>query len=251
MAEGTTEIDALKYREMMNALVRELPAGLMGEVLRIEAKELIRRVLSFLPPKTQSQGRKAVARDVGHTMRALDPRTFSDPTIKKILLSGDVAAIQRLVDVTPGFAGMIVQLFQPSIHTSRRTGYGRVSSSTPPALIPQPDLVKSYTREVQNRVGLLKSGYGPAAAQLGLSIPGWVSKHAGGSLGSINFEGSGGTIAKTQLITIVHRSGKWPDHPRVVRDAMSYRVEAMKTKVGRLVSGKWVNLGGSIGRVGG
>jgi len=239
-------LDTSKWQAQIRALLLAMPKDFAAELLMIEAKELIRRVVSFIPPKTMSQGRAAVARDIGRTMRALDPSSFTSPEIRKILLSGDVAAIQRLVDVTPGFAGLLVSLFDPSLHTSKRSRYGRVSATNQPALVPQPDLVKGYTRSVQNRVGLLKSGYAAAASALGLSLPQWVRKHGSG-LGSYTLAIT--SASGQQTLTIAHRSGKWPDHRRVIQDALSYRVEAMKTKTARLVAGKWVNLGGTIGRV--
>lgn len=233
------EIDDAVWRQNIQRLVAALPAEFTTQVLRVEAREFLKKLISFLPPKTQTQGRAAVARDVGRTMRALDARTFRDPGVRQIILSGDVAAIQRLVDVTPGFAGMIVELFRPELHTSRRTSYGRVSGATPPALVPQPDLVKNYTKAVQGRVGLLKSGYSPAAAELGVTLPGWVTRHSGSSLGGITIT----TSPTSQVITITNRSGKWPDHARMARDSLRSRAEAIKTKTLRVIEGKAVNLG--------
>jgi len=242
------ELDTTKYQAQMRALLQEMPQVFAAEVLMVEARELIKRVLSFLPPKTRSQGRSAVKRDIDRTMQGLDASTFTDPTIRKIILSGDVAAIQRLVDVSPKYAGMVVALFDSALHTSKRSRYGRVAATNKPALVPQPTMVKNYTTSVQNRVGLLKSGYAPAAASLGLALPAWVRSHGSG-LGGYDLKVT--SAAGTQMLTITHRSGKWPDHRRTIQDALGYRVEAMKKKVALYTAGKWVNLGGTIGRVGG
>lgn len=236
-----THLDTTKFNAQLEKLILQLPREVLEKALREEAKQFLTKLLSFLPPKTYSQGRAAVARDIGRTMLALDPQKYRDPKIRAILLSGDIGAIQAILPkLGKDFEGLFVALFRPELHTSRRNRYGHVSASNKPNVIPQPDLVKQYLKTVQDRVGMLKAGYLPAAERLGVTMPNWVKKH-GARFGGIEIEvGSPGTRTS---ITITNRGGKWPDHAKFARDALKSRIKSMETKTLRLTKGLAVNLG--------
>lgn len=244
-------IDSSRFRFQLQRLLAALPKEVAGPVLYEEARQFVRKVVSFLPPKTFAQGRWAVARDIFRTMKAVDPKQFTEKSIIRILRSGDPSSIKSLIDRLPTTRGRgyLVHPFSPSIHTSARNKRGIVPRTTIPkiiagtgslALVGQFGHPGQYVRSIQGRVGFLKSGYVKAARKLNVALPSFVARQPQLGQGSIEVD----LKSPAGLhITIINRAGRYPDHARFVRDALRSRANAMRTKTLRLLRGKAVNLG--------
>lgn len=236
-------LDDAVFQQRISRLAAAIPRELAGALLRDESKQFVRQVVKFLPPKTLSQGQRAVARDVNRTMRILDPEAFRSKSIRKLLATGSLAAIREFTSRVPKLKGLTVAEFSPTLHTTKRNAYGRVSPKTRPTLLHYRDkaALGKYVETVQARVGYLKSGYNPAASGLGLTLPGWIRKVPNVGQGALRI--AIGKPVGMQEIVITNRAGRYRDHPRVVRDALRSRTKAIRTKTFRLLNNKATNLG--------
>src|SRR4051794_29480305 len=81
-------IDARDFARFHDALLRfiKLERRSLADGLRFQGRKLGERVMDFTPPKTQAQGRAAVARQVPLAVKPLNERSFSgsDRTSKRI-----------------------------------------------------------------------------------------------------------------------------------------------------------------------
>jgi hypothetical protein len=236
-------LDTSLFERRVAALAAQLPREVSGPVLTEEAAQFLRTMLRFLPPRTLAQGRAAASRDVRRAIAALDPRDFKEPSIRRILLSGNMASIQALVDRLPTTRGKRVAPLSPELHTSKRDRRGRVSKRTVPTLVAgrgSSASINRYVRAVQSRVGFLKSGYTAASRRLGVPVPNFIGRHPQVGQGSIDVRL---TTGPEQSITITNRAGRYPGHSRAAADALRSRAAAIRTKTLRLLQGKAVNLG--------
>jgi hypothetical protein len=148
--------------------------------IRYQSMLLAKRLVQFTPPKTRSQGRKAVKRDIERAVTPIRPSDFSSKSIRKLIRARDYAALEVIFSrfERGAMAGFAVVPFTPELHTKRRDRRGRVRKS---AKVASPDAkeVKAYVAEVQTRVGRGKSGWAKAVTQLGGNVPAWLAKHSG------------------------------------------------------------------------
>jgi hypothetical protein len=246
-------IDTSAFERQIAALAAQLPRDVSGPVLREEAGQFVRQVVRFLPPKTFAQGRQAVRRDILRAINSLpdgistDPKkkgkNITNPAIRAVLLSGDLSAIRAMMARIPGFSRHDVRAFSPELHRSRRNRRGNVSKNAVPAYIAgrsAKSLLNNYIHTIQLRVGFLKSGYMPAARRLGVSLPAFVRRHPNLGQGQIDIRLNTGPV---QEVVITNRAGRYPDHIRVVHDALRSRQQAMATKILRMTNGLALNLG--------
>lgn len=228
------DIDEAGYRNALNQFVTELNAN--GELLlKEEMRLLLRDVVSFTPPKTQAQGRKAVDADLRRNAAPLDAQKIKIPRMAELVRKRDVEAIQKFADNIKGGFFNRRRLLQTTEdiraeHRRNRTRYGRVrSDKNNMALL---SVWRKYTREVQDRVGFAKAGWLRAAEGVGLKLPNFVARHAGNAPGQY--------IAPTPqklVIESINRSSKIPNYDRTVADATKRRVNSIKSELNRLLRG--------------
>lgn len=228
------DIDEAGYRNALNQFVTELNAN--GELLlKEEMRLLLRDVVSFTPPKTQAQGRKAVDADLRRNAAPLDAQKIKIPRMAELVRKRDVEAIQKFADNIKGGFFNRRRLLQTTEdiqaeHRRNRTRYGRVrSDKRNMALL---SVWRKYTREVQDRVGFAKAGWLRAAEGVGLKLPNFVTRHAGNAPGQY--------IAPTPqklVIESINRSSKIPNYDRTVAAATKRRVNSIKSELNRLLRG--------------
>ncbi len=227
-------IDEAGYRNALNDFVVKLNAN--GELLlKEEMRLLLRDVVSFTPPKTMAQGRKAVEADLKRNAEPLDWKNIQMPRFAEAIYRRDAEAIQKIANNLKGgfFRNRTLLKTVDEIraeHKKNRTRYGRIRSDRRNmALL---SVWRKYTREVQSRVGFAKAGWLRAAEGVGLKLPNFVTRHAGKAPGQY--------IAPTpqkMVIESINRSSKIPNYDRTVSDATKRRVNSIKSELNRLLRG--------------
>lgn len=251
MVAGAVEVDYRGFSIAARRLKAAIPQEVAGPMLKYQAGRVVHQARRFLPPKTQAQGRKAVKRDIGRVVKGTD----------KGLLKAveDRYGSQNVSGYITTKKGQSVRLEWDEItrderriakvHQSSRNRRGRVRAQKKgwsrdhwraPVMAPKP-VKNRYVKKVQKRVGRLKGGYNAAAAKLGVKTPNWIAKH-GTRRGSIRVDLTGPKMS----ITITNRAGRYPDHKRVLRDAVASRARAMVSQTKRLLAGKATNLGFAV-----
>ena len=77
---------------------------LLPKALRGEGRQLASRLVRFTPPKTLSQGRKAVARDIRRAVLPLRPGDFDSKRIRQLIRKRDYSGLGSRVRQLPRVA---------------------------------------------------------------------------------------------------------------------------------------------------
>ena len=174
--------------------LRKVPreaVAIMAKAIEDDARGFVSDIVAITPPSmnkaniaSKKRGELAVMRDVWKVyatpgklyaiIKARDERLAAVfwravqkkdwPAATRVCKS---LGVQDLVDF-PADDG--------TAHQSRRRA-GRVVGNKTSEYVRQPRYVKSYVRQQQSRVGLLASGFAPAARKLRASIPAWIARH--------------------------------------------------------------------------
>lgn len=174
--------------------LRKVPreaAAIMAKAIEDDARGFVSDIVAITPPSmgkanvaSKKRGESAVMRDVWKVyatpgklyeiIRARDERLAAVfwravqkkdwPATNRVCKS---LGIQELIDFATD---------DGTAHEKRRRS-GRVTGSKPSEYVRDPRFVKSYVKQMQSRVGLLSSGFAPAASKLRASIPAWIKRH--------------------------------------------------------------------------
>lgn len=151
-----------------------------SKTIRFQGKPAMQKVAEFTPPKTLSQGRKAVARDIKRAVLPLRPNDFTNEKIKKAIKAKDYQGLTQSLRAAGWGRLEKVVPFSPEAHTSQRNRRGRVPNRNG-VRFATPDVqeLNAYIRTVQGRVGIAKGGWASSIIQLGGKPAGWVSRWSG------------------------------------------------------------------------
>jgi hypothetical protein len=171
-------VNARDFNDAVTRYILTLGKDARGAV-RQQSMLLGKKLVQFTPPRTRTQGRKAVARDINRAVTAIRPADFTSPDIRKLIRARDYAGLEAVFGrfEKGGFAGFRVLPFTAELHRSRRDRRGRVTRSARVATPDSPQ-VRDYIRQVQTRVGRGKGGWVAAVTRLGGSVPEWLLRHA-------------------------------------------------------------------------
>jgi hypothetical protein len=231
------KLDSLQYRNAVKRLIVEKGAD-AKLLLREEARLLIRDILKLTPPQTQQQGALSVEVNL---KRAFSPLVASDfsgwgnklgKRIARLIRKKDVAQLNFLFSKIGGKLGgkRIIGLNDmPAIHKRLTNERGRVSKSSYVAL---PQDFKAYLKIVKARVGWAKAGWNAAATAVGLAMPGYVTRHSGNRLGSIQF-----SPAPKLGVTLLNYSSKMPRYQAKVDYAVQRRYHSFLNEAKRILAG--------------
>lgn len=153
------------------------------EAVRRSARLLNAELLRFTPPKTQAQGRAAVARDIGRAMWLLDPKKIHNPILAAAVRDEEFDVVQAFINSLRhrGSGNILTKQtlkhFSPGLHQSARNNRGRVTSRKRIMVIEGGEY-RRYVKEQQSHVGALKFGWAISGRRLGVSIPNWVLGHS-------------------------------------------------------------------------
>lgn len=254
---AVTVMDVSRFNAALLDLRSVIGVEMGEQLLREEAAQLIKTTIWISNRKT-TQGSKlgttgkaireaVVKRAITATMNPCTADNFRVPWMKTVIgrlnQSGDLDKANRFFATRKSgrFRGAKAVSFSRDHHKSNiRQSDGR-TNFTNYRIIAGMDHVKlaNYIREQQSHVGFNFAGFLPAAANLGLKLPAWVSRH-GGAPGSFSATlGAGGV----QSIQFINAASKGEGLKSSFRDAVISRGRTMAMKAGRILNGHATNLG--------
>ncbi len=125
------------------------------EVMREQARGVIRRVIDITPPggrgvqgdAARQRGQRLVVGDILRVVRGVAPALAQEQDVKTVL--------------------------------ARYRVKGRVRRGANPRILVPMAALQAYIAQEKGRVGILASGWKSAADQLGIVLPQWIGKHEG------------------------------------------------------------------------
>ena len=144
------------------------------EAIRPQAGLLVRELISITPPKSLSQGRKAVARDLRRAVEPLILEKFRSKRLQRAIAAKNAAQAESELSFIRKIQWSVVG-FDAELHRSARNSRGRVPYRHPVATL---DVVawRKYLRYLQGRVGRMKAAWRPAAERLGVAVAAFVAR---------------------------------------------------------------------------
>jgi hypothetical protein len=177
---ATVDIEYQDYANALAEFIRQR-GTLLPKALRSEGRLLATRLVRYTPPKTRSQGRKAVARDIQRAVRPLRAADFSSLRIRKLIRQRDYAGLEAVFARFPQGSELhgvsVVEPKFPEMHQQARASRGRVLKFQG-RVTPDADKVRDYIKTVQDRVGRGRSGWAVSLLSLGGKPSGWIVRHA-------------------------------------------------------------------------
>jgi hypothetical protein len=171
-----TNVDLSGYDLAVRRMVTDL--GIWGpEAVKIAGRQLFQELMRITAPKTQAQGRKAVARDISRAMWAIDPDKIHNKVLRQAVQDQEYDVVEAFLASIRNKGGFLsnyrLEHFNPQLHQSRRDKRGRVRRSQRVIVLERPQHAK-YVRDVQGHVGSVKYAWGKGASFLGASVPSWI-----------------------------------------------------------------------------
>jgi len=229
---ATVDIEYQDYATALSDFIRER-GTLLPKALRGEGRLLATRLVRFTPPKTLSQGRKAVARDIQRAVRPLRAADFTSQRIRKLIRKRDYAGLEAVFARFPKGSELhgvaVVEPKFPEMHEQARSSRGRVLKFQR-RVTPDADKVREYIRTVQGHVGRGRSGWAVSLLALGGKPQAWVLRHAKRDTGL--FEDR---IDARGYIRMENRS-EWAeagDEDRIVANAVRSRTRSVREAIAK------------------
>lgn len=179
-----TNVDLSAYDLAVRRLVYDL--GIEApKAVQTAARQLFQELLKITSPKTQAQGRKAVARDISRAMWAIDPAKIHNAILRQAVQDQEFDVVMAFLNnlKKAGKGGALahyrLEHFSPALHHSARDRRGRVRRSKG-IIVLERSAHSKYVREIQGHVGSTKYAWGVGAQKMGASIPNWILAHHGG-----------------------------------------------------------------------
>jgi hypothetical protein len=226
------DIEYQDYAKALSDFIRER-GTLLPRALRGEGRLLATRLVRFTPPKTRSQGRKAVARDIQRAVRPLRPADFSSLRIRKLIRKRDYAGLEAVFERFPQGSELhgvsVVEPRFPDMHEEARGSRGRVLKFQK-RVTPDADKVRAYTKTVQERVGRGRSGWAVSLLALGGRPSGWILRHAKRDTGAFMDR-----VDSTGYMRMENRS-EWAeagDEDRIVANAIRSRTRSVRESIAK------------------
>lgn len=240
-------------------------AALMGktvaEVMKQQVRLFVKDVVKLTPPfrswsvreswsEQRKAGELAVSNDIQRVFKPLeDLRTYDSSTrfgqaytqavnesrsdTLDVLLQRSLARGGVSKDLADS-ARSSVQPLNPLHHTQQRNKRGRVRRNPRVYLVKKREILK-YIKEVWKQVGRLKGGWGAAAAKYGVSLPGWITRHASGSVLEKLTTQNPSIMVRNDVPYIAEQN----KGDRLVNEAIKRRDEAMARQMEAKLQGKF------------
>lgn len=213
MSRKKTEVDIRRLIEKViripGALQRELKPLVWQEGrLFLKGSGSIPGIVDITPPgskgvrggKAKKQGESAVARDIYRIYATVNQVYDSIARTDKAAASAfwflmkegntkDAGEIMRNFAANSGLAGTssFAKFDGGTLHQRFRGRRGTIGRNRVTVIVTNARDLQSYVKKMQARVGLLASGWGTAAARVGVTLPGWVTRHGAGN-GAVSVE---------------------------------------------------------------
>jgi hypothetical protein len=220
-------LDTTKFNRAV-AMYQDRLGMAAPDIVRTQGRLLLKMVIRLTPPKSLAQGRNAVARDIRRSMTPLDPDFFRNERLQDLARRNDTEALNEVIKRSGGWKGWVVSRFDKKLHTGQRDRRGRVQRDKRKFVTDIARLQK-YTKDVQQRVGQRKAGWGRSYEFLGGTLPKWIARHTHKpgyhipDLGNKQFPS----------ITIGNFAPGITDDRRVLQDSLRIRAKSMTLDVNR------------------
>ena len=229
----TVSFDTKKHSATLTQLAAALKIDAPIAVAN-ESRLFLKQLIKFTPPKSQAQGRVAVARDIRRAMVPLRPDSFGDDKgIVKMIRKNDIDGFNAFLKNTPNHKNWKAAEFDATWHKSARKSRGRVISQQKIFVLNKVAAWKRYVRKIQLRVGRMKSAWAETYVKLGGRVPAWINRHIGKASGWGKIE-LGGHFPKVTINN--HAYGITYVRP-LVQEAFRAREEAMRKRIRLVLSG--------------
>lgn len=234
-------MDTRNWRAAAARLAAKVPKEIRSQVLVEESKQFVKAVNKVLPPRTLAQGRAAAKGDIDRAVWAPKPNSpqIRSPRLRQIIQSRDINAMNAFTRNAGRFKGWRVEAFTPRLHTSQRNSRGRVPKVRRVISLDWSQQ-SAYVANMQQRVGILKSGNNATLRAFGISVPSWLARHG------TKFSDHSATAGDKPTITMTHRGskvGSAAQYESVFQFALKSRQRIMLQKMDRIVKGQATNLG--------
>ena len=220
----------------------------LGMVIKEEGRYIVKTLMKFTPPKSNAQGKNAIAGDIGRLAVSLESAKLAAKGTKGSIYESLAKMVrkrktQKINDMMRNprisFYGGRKMIGSESdlaaMHKARRNNYGRIGKDQ--MMMAYSGDVKSFRKNVQSRVGWTVSGWIPAAKATGAKWKVFADKF-GTKSGS-----QASNFGQNPFITAVNKQVKIPNYQRMVDGAISSRIKTTNTKISRILANKAVNLG--------
>lgn len=228
----------------------------MGRVLKVETRRLLKDIVRLTHPQNKAQGETAVSRDLRRIFMPLDPGQMKLAT-RLNKRGGQVVAA---VDYVPLWTkngkvfGTPRENFQPdmteqemhALHQSKRVkgkvrgrGHAKLAVITNRLTVFRRVVVKRatfkrYERQVLSHVAKMRAGFAQGLKALGESVPNWVSRNIGPSVGYTVVNIADGN-AKPGITVSNHSPGVVEKMGETVQLAVNARAMAIEKNIARMV----------------
>jgi len=182
-------IETVVFTDKINEYQR-LTQKAMADVLKEQARLLAERLAKLTYPASYAQGRKRVSIDIGRVY--LSNRWFEEifqfknqklgERVKDAVYGKDQTTLEAIFQNSTRLNRIRIEPFDRARHKSLRRA-GRVLVPNPFSFpLSQQSDVNALVKEKQGNVGLAKRGWANCAAQLGKTVPKWLSKSGAGQI---------------------------------------------------------------------
>lgn len=232
------QVDTTELENKLYLLAKEARVA-PGVVFRQEVKEIIKGIWKLTPPKTYSQGRKAVAGDLNRVVYPLEYSEIEWAPLKKAVQTRNDDLVRKLLLAKKVRQDLVLDTTSIAQHHKRmRNSRGKVAKGMKPMIATYARVAKKYVKDVQSRVGWAMSGWSSTYNSTGTTAPSWLQKLAA-KAGYVvaNYGENNPGVAATAV------RNKIPAYQRIVDLVVANRIRVTQRKIDRLVQGKAVNLG--------
>jgi len=229
--QPTITIDASKWNAQVLAL--SVALGKDGpEVMKDEARLLIKQVIGFTPPRNKKHGENAIERDINRAVKPLNDAYFESDALKELARTKTPDQMQAILRGMKGWERWEVKPFEKRLHNSKKDRRGRVQGRWR-VFAHAADEVLAYIAKIKGHAGRLRAGWLPSYRMLGGKLPAWVARHASGARGY----GTMSLNPQKPVITIENHALGVREVEAKVRQALRARISAMARRVKLILSG--------------
>jgi hypothetical protein len=159
---------------------------------------LVKKCYDWTPPQKRSSGQGKVGAEVGRVIDSTESDRLLEMLYKRFgavhitdqEMTGIGGKKWRINNLTIDPSGSTLE----QAHNARRNSSGKVLKGSGHVVLTTDAKRRAYTKQVQKRVGKMKAGWAGPLAELGKSVPAWVSTAA-------SLSGKSGTVGKSSVVT--------------------------------------------------
>ena len=215
---GRVTVDMPRLNADLAMYAKGMKIGL-GEAVRKQARLFLEDVVRATPPfgkhpfsesfnEQRKIGENAVVRDLRKIFRLVRPlgrwlgRRARDPQMQErvegYVQGGNLRAIRTILSNMLNGADVRHEV-EPALHMVRRGGRGRVGRGSLTFIVEERSFNR-YLAAVLKHVGRAKAGWARAAAQLGVKLPNWITRHSTGGVYEDNLGSENPSVTVGNLI---------------------------------------------------